>query len=833
MRTLSALGVRNFRHGFARLSLTAIGITLGVAVLFAVLVTNASTNRAIDRLYGGGGDQRGVAVESVGAYGGDVPADVLAKAAALDGVDGAWGGVWFNVPLPGRDRNGEQRQAGVNGFVEARKPKVAERGAGGITNKGRPPAPGADEIALPDALSRELHAGLHETVVLRTPSGPATLTVTRIMSRKDGKPNDARAFVTSVETARRLAGKGEVFTYAYLTLVRGVDPGVWTAAHADALGPDVRLRANADPGENEFRRLTDAIQGGFAATAAIALFVGAFLIFLTLSMTVIERTRTYGTLRALGASRRQVRRLVVSEGLVLAVIASLAGLPLGFLASVALIRLSAGLYGIPQPRIVVTPAAALVSFGLGVLVTMIATLVPARRAAKLTPVAAIAGSYLEGTRIGRAWILGAAMFGTGLAISLFPRSAAFQAGGILILFGAVLLMPLVTRPVSRVVGGVTRRAARGVGDVGVMHLAKERSRSAYTLSLVMVVLAMVSLLATVKESYTRAMERAFRRNAGAALSVWAPQGVTAATRTTIATTPGIAELTPMAWGETNLADGTRVGLFVIEPRTFFGMQGFPWVHGNDDEAERALERGGSVLVPHSLVVRKGLRPGGTVILGTKTGRRTFRIAGTFTTIEPLARVVIGAADGARFFDFGEPRGFGVRLSRGAHAQQVAATLKQRVGSGLFVNVARENQNRLRGLLRRYFRLFTALVLVSAVVGLLGLANTLAMSVLLRTREIGVLRAIGTHRRQLAAMILVESSTLCCVALVVALPLGWLLSVMLLRTWGTALGIAVPFAYPPTLVPLVALVALAIRGAAALAPARRAGRVDPVVALRTD
>ena len=131
----------------------------------------------------------------------------------------------------------------------------------------------------------------------------------------------------------------------------------------------------------------------------------------------------------------------------------------------------------------------------------------------------------------------------------------------------------------------------------------------------------------------------------------------------------------------------------------------------------------------------------------------------------------------------------------------------------------------------YFRLVYAVLFVAGTMGLLGLGNTLAMSVMRRTREIGVLRAIGTHRRQVWGLVLVESATLALVALALALPLGWLLSVTILRASLSTLGVVVAYRQPGPVVPVIGALALLTAAVAAVAPARRAARVEPVAALR--
>ena len=829
MRTLGALGPRSFRRNAGRYVLTAVGIALGVGVVFGILLTNESITHTLDRQFGGG-DPHLVSVSPAGALGGDVPSSLLDKAAKLPGVAWAYGSIGFSAPLDG----GHDSVYVYSG--------ISRRGAATPTTTrsgeqpklhGHMPKTDSDEIVVGGGgLVDLLHARIGQPITLTTPTGPRSFPVSGIF---EYKRKDTRAGLSATGAAvRRATGRGDVFDAFTIELGKGVDRTKWVSQYATALGREVRV-AGGNVGLENLRNLYDTLKGGFAGLALVAMFVGAFLVFLTLSMVVIERTRLYGTLRALGAGRAQVVRVVVGEALLLGVVSTIAGLVLGLALGAGLLAFTARLYGIRQPAFVVPPQAWVEALAIGVLVTVGAALVPAVRASRLSPVEAIRGSFADDRRLSRSWVAGAGLLASGLALAQAHTRAVIEASSPVILLGAVLLTPLVTRPVARVAGRLTRRLAPGLGDIGVMHLVKERTRSAYTLALVMIVLALVLAIGGVHRSYRATQEQSLARALPADLAVSAGQRVDASYVQRVATTPGVRAVTELRFGDAQVLGrhGVHVFLTVIDPATFFAVQPVPWSEGSDAAARRALEAGDAVLVPEGLARLVGAGLGGRISMQTATGPHRFRVAGIYPSNDSQQRVTVGLADARRYFNAGDANVLAVRVRPGADVTTVGHAIEQRMASsgGAFVRPTSVDKARFRKSLDDYFRLAYAVLLVVLVMGLLGLGNTLAMSVVRRTREIGVLRAVGTHRSQVRQLMLVESATLTLVALVLAVPLGWLLSAVILRSSEGVLNVVIPYKQPWPWVPAVAVLAVVSAGVAAIAPARRASRVEPVTALR--
>ena len=203
------------------------------------------------------------------------------------------------------------------------------------------------------------------------------------------------------------------------------------------------------------------------------------------------------------------------------------------------------------------------------------------------------------------------------------------------------------------------------------------------------------------------------------------------------------------------------------------------------------------------------------------------VAGIYPTNDGFKNVTVGLPDARRYFNAAEANALAVRLTPTADPHAVSNAIQTKMRGGAFVRMTSVDKARARKSLNDFFRLIYAVLFVAGTMGLLGLGNTLAVSVVRRTREIGVLRAIGTHRRQVWGLVLVESATLALVALALALPLGWLLSVTILRSGTATLGVVVAYRQPWPMVPVVGALALVSAALATLAPARRAARVEPV------
>jgi putative ABC transport system permease protein len=834
---LSVLGARTIRRRLTRFALTALGVSLGIAVLFAVLITNATITAGLEG-YLATNDVPQVTIQPVGGYDTDLQRSVVDAAARLPDVVDVSGGTGVEVRIPGAGPD-KDRVYLYGGFLRtgrARPPHHTPRGSD-LVLKGRAAADGKDEVVISDAIARQMHADVGATVEFIGPQGALRMLVVGRNVRRDGKPDDNRFASTSYPTASRLAARGEVVSYGNIRLAKGTDGVRWTNAHRRELGPSVQLGGSTNQYATVFRNALETGRAALAGLAGIALFVSGFLIFLTLSVTVAEATPIHGTLRALGASRSQVRRTVLADALVLVALAIPLGIVLGLVGAVGTIGLTRSAFGLPSLKMSVPPAAAAVSVAVGIVVTLIAAVLPARRAASVAPVVAMRGGAAPRVGIGRLWVIGVAMIAAGLGVVAISSQKRVDVGSILILFGAVMVVPALMAPVAAVAGFFTRRAARGVGHIGVLYLRKEPRRSAYILGLVMVVLAMVFAAGSVHLSMHRSMVNSISQEFPADLAVVAADRLDGAAIAQVAATPGVRGYAAV-WrtATTEREPGTSgVDLTIIEPEKFFAIQGFTWADGDNVSARGALQRGGAVLAPDSIARAQRLHRGSAVVLETSTGTRRFTVAGVYRSFQSFAPFFMSLEDGRSSFKVNAPSALAVAVTPGRPPAAVKAAIEGRANAGslLFVRVTSVEKARIVKGQTQFFQLVYAIVLIAVIMGMLGVTNTLAMAVLRRTREIGILRAVGTERRQLRRMALVESATVALSGLVLAIPLGLLLSYTVLQTVTRTLGTVVAYTYPWPMFAAVAPLALVVAVASSIVPGRHAARVDPARVLRFD
>jgi putative ABC transport system permease protein len=838
LRRLNSVSVRNLSRRKGRYALTASGIALGVAVLFAVQIMSGATNQALDRAIEGGRGKADVYVGPVGNFDSTLAPGTVDRVRALPDVTFVNAGLGFRTALSKpdvtRDVDEMPNIAFVAGVDLASDMKVHDY----VLRDGKLFATGADEIILGRRIAERLEVGVGDDVLIAAPTGSLPLRVVGILNSEGvGNANNGELGYTSLPVAQRFLAQPNALNGIDVVLADGVDVKQWIKTNQAALGDNLALTdaANSDAG---FRSFVDAVNGAMTLGSAIALFVGGFLIFLTFSLAVAERTRTYGTMRALGALPKQVRRVVVTEAALLGLASGVVGLLLGYGLAALALGLVQNLLYVVVPGLGLPLGPAVFSVAVGVIISVIAAWLPGRRAAALSPVAAMREGSVPDDKAGKP-VLGGILVGLGMVlVFVLPAgNGARLLPTLLVLFGSVMLVPVILGPLARVLGALTRRLARGVGAIAVMHLVKQRSRSAYTLALVMVVLAMIFAIGTSNVSMSRTIDKVVERQAGGSIQVGAPGALDPGVEGELKAIDGVAATTALRFGVVDIAEeGAQSNQFftVLDPATYFDIASFPWVEGDDASVREAFTRGGAVALPEPAAIRIDKEVGDTVKIRTNQGIRPFTLAAIYAQVGNNIGPAFGVKDAA-LFGAGRPNAFLLKAGSGVDPEQLRHTIIERLGSKyqLEVQTTARIKQAAHAQLQGFFGLAYALLFVAALVGVLGLANTMVVSVLSRTREVGVLRSTGALRRQARGMVLVEASTLALVAYVISLPLGWLLSTGIIVSQRATLGFSIDYVFPFGLVPALILLSLFVAGIASLVPMRRIGRLQIVEALRFD
>jgi putative ABC transport system permease protein len=688
-----------------------------------------------------------------------------------------------------------------------------------------------DEIVIDKASADD--AGYHpgDIVTVLTKQAPRELRIAGIarFGSNDSPAGATAVLFTDTTATELLAAPGQADAIA-VTADPGVSQSDVAAAIRSAVGSDVEVITGAELiSENQDALAKDFVEFETIALvfAIVAVFVGAFIINNTFSITVAQRTRELATLRAIGASSRQVQRSVLVEAFVIGALASGAGLAAGVGVAAGLRWLmSAFGFDMPDGPTVISSNAMLLSFAVGVLVTMLSAWLPARRAARIAPIAALRDVSVDRSAgSGRRAVVGGAITAIGVAAlmaGLGGEVALVGIGALTTFVGVAVLGPVVSRPFAAALGLPLRM--RGLsGRLASQNAMRNPKRTARTASSLMVGVGLVGFIAvfaaSAKTSMAGSLESDFTGTHIIESGSWDnAAGVSAELANELRSTPGVdvvsqARMTPA------IVDGSATdSLYAFDAATvddvfmlgsIEGDVGSMGADGIAVSADRADDEGwtlGSdvpVTFPSgdtSLVVR-AIYTGGTDWVGPMfIGLDALRANGG----EELDHRVYVAGDETAI-------------------EQVASSYASAdvLDKDGFLDVVSEEIDTMVGL-------FTALLMLAVVIALLGITNTLALSIFERTREIGLLRAVGMHRSQVRSTVRWESIIIAVFGTTLGLAVGVFFGWALVKGMADE-GIDTLTVPVGTLLAVTAIAAIA--GAlAAVMPARRAARLDVLRAL---
>ncbi len=855
-----ALVLRGFTQRKLRVALTAVAIALGVALMAGTYILTDTINQTFAGIFQTANRGHDVVITPNKPFGSKrvpispITEQALAQVRRTPGVAQAAGSIFSVGTLLSLDGK-RLSTGGAPAFVASEVPKRFE--SFDVVH-GRFPA-NADEVAIDEATAERENLKVGEQMLVAGAAPAKRYTIVGIMKFAGGQSfGGASAALLTLAEAQRVAGELGRYDEIDVAAAPGVTPSELRDRVRAVLPATMEVRTGAAQAATETSELESNLS--FLRTfllvfAYVALFVGAFIIFNTFSITVAQRTREFGLLRTLGASRRQVMQSVVFEGLLLGLGGSALGLVGGIALAPALDRLFKAFGAdLPDSSTVLETRTVVVSLLVGTSVTVLAGLSPALRATRVPPLAAMR----EGVEIPRRQAITRGRHAVPILLALVLLRlvlaiAQGESAGTITIVAAVGLVLLLVRLRQRARGPryrVTRALARAIGGLvawrGITgRLARENAvrqpgRTLVTAAALTIGLALVTFVAVLADGTKATIDQAVDRSFAGNLIVensqaGNEQGVPALVAPALRRVPGVATVTPIAFtiGELHGISG-NASITAIEPSTFVHAYRVEWKQGSNATL-LGLAGNGTVLTK-GYASAHHLKVGETVSVLTPTDHRisltvlgiandNARLLGDLTISLPLARTAFGQREDALDFVSYLPGAGNGQVQPAVNG--MLASYFPEARSRTAAQFKQDQANQVNTLLA----LIYVLLALSVIVSLFGIVNTLILSIYERTRELGMLRAIGTSRRQVRQMIRYESVITALIGGLFGLIIGVIGAILVTTLALSGSGYVQAF---PVGTLLILLIVAALAGVlAAQLPARRAARLDVLGALAAE
>ncbi|MGA5560330.1 ABC transporter permease [Streptomyces platensis] len=864
--------LRNVLAHKARLLMTALAVLLGVAFVSGTLVfgdttanafRNASTQSLKDvavSVQDAQTSEADPAAVSPTQGSGDRMATVLDtalahKIRALPGVASVRATVNGQATLAGKDGRPVNADSSWQNLATNYLPGKDGKDSRFPLKEGRGPS-GHGELALDAKTARQAGYRLGDTVRLATDGPALTKKLVGIVGSDDPRVTAGGTLTLfDTATAQKLFLTPGHFHEIAVAAKPGTDDRELTSK-VQALLPEKGAIATSgtDLAAQQSRQIvenTTSLTKTLLAFAGVALFVGVFIIANTFTMLVAQRSREIALLRAVGASRRQVVRSVLIEAALVGLAASAAGFALGLgIATAMRPLLSMSGAELPDGPLVISPTATLASLALGVVVTVLAAWLPSRKAAKIAPVEVLSSAGLAppARSLKVRNVLGTLLTGLGVAVMLYVSTLKASKesnlmiamlGSALTLCGMIVLAPLLSRPLITLAGKVTTRFFGVSGKLAQQNALRNPRRTAATASALMIGLALITGLTVGGHSAQRALDEEATQGLAADYKVSnsATRGLDTTAADKIAKLPGVAAAAPVASANLD-AQGTFATITGTDPNAFGNAVELHFQSGSLHDVGP-----GKIAVSDEFAQQAGLHVGDTIDADMSTNegtateskankkkltvvgvyaktRAAYDALGTVADVLPTTGTTTGTLDNVL-----------VKAEPGK-AAGLEPKIRQALGNSPLLKV--QNQEQIitadSGSLTTILNMMYGLLAMAVVIAVLGVINTLAMSVFERTREIGMLRAIGLDRAGIKQMVRLESVVISLFGALLGIGTG----IFLAWSAGSMTTSSMPLyemALPWAKLGLFLALALLIGVLAAMWPAHRAARLNMLRAIQ--
>lgn len=832
--------LRNVLAHKARLLMTVLAVMLGVAFVSGTLVFTDTFGSAYKNKSAKSFDHVSVAIkpDSADDREGEQPRltdALLTKAKKLPGAGSALGGVSGFTALADKDGKlvgGEWGTTGANYYPgeNGKDPRYD------FTEGTAPKSAGA--IALDSRTADRTGYEVGDTVRYSTDGPVRTAKVSGIFDTDDGSVVAGGSLVVfDNDTARKALGKkGMAYDEIDVKAAAGTSETALKSAVEKIVPKDTTVETGARLKADQDRMIeqnTSSMSQVLLIFAGIALFVGIFIIANTFTMLVAQRTKELALMRAIGASRRQVTRSVLIEAFVVGLVAAVAGFALGIGVAVGLESLmNAGGASLPDGPLVIGPTTIVTALLIGVVVTMLAAWLPGRRAARIPPVAAMNSVHATPTTRGLVVrnTIGSLIVALGVVMLFMEDNYAKAGGAGVILVGVIVLTPLLSRPFIAAAGpllkpfGVTGKLAR-------LNSVRNPRRTASTASALMIGLTLITAMTVVAVSMGNAINKMATDalKADYAVSMANVQPLTPKVHDKLAELPEVEASSALrsTYGE---ADGGSTQITGVDPKSFGKLVGLDFTSGS-----LAGLKGDAAVIDKQLSEDTGLKTGDTLPVKFDDDGRTVRlkVAGVYQQNEMINGLFTPTSVVNPHMSKIVDQQLLLKMKGGTSDKAEDAVVKA-LGDNPAIKIQDKDDisEEVGGAINLMLNMLYGLLAMAILVAVLGVINTLAMSVFERKHEIGMLRAIGLDRAKIKQMVRLESVVISLFGAVLGVGLGLFLG------WVAGDSIAgtvktYTMEVPVGRIVIFLAIAAVVGVLAAVWPARSAARLNPLQAIKSE
>ncbi|MGH3023845.1 MAG: ABC transporter permease [Gaiellaceae bacterium] len=852
---LRGLGGRKLRA-----TLTALAIILGVAMMSGTYVLTDTIDSAFSKIfddsYAGtdvvvSGEGAEISFQGIQADAPPVDESLVEEVAALPNVEAASGGVYdeLNTKIIGSDGEAINTQGAPSlGFGIETGPEVDRFNPLDLVEGTW--ADGDGQVVIDAGTADREDYAVGDTISISTLQPKQDFEVVGIAKFGEVDSLGSATFaIFDLQTAQTLLDREGQVDEISVAGVEGTTPEQLINEIQPILPENAQVRtadAEAQDDKDEISEFTSFIQYFLLAFAGIALFVGAFVIFNTLSITVAQRTREFATMRTVGASRRQVLWSVIVEALTIGILASIIGLFAGFGLAIGLNEVFKALeLELPTANMVFATRTIVVSLLVGTIITLIAGLFPAIKATRVPPIAAVREGYtLPPGRFHRftpyiaVLVIGLSLFLLGYSMFKDDLDTASRllsiAGGVILLFvGIAMISSHLVRPLAAVVGWPARMIGGAAGKLARGNSVRNPGRTAATSAALMIGIALVTFVAVLANGMKASNREAIEDQVIADYVVTAQDGFSpfvAAAGDAVEESPE-AELVANVRSDLGKVGENSTYITGINPETILETYRFDWKEGDDSVASGLGENG--AIVDANFAEDNDIAVGDTITILIPSGETLEQEVMGLYEPPPFYPLLGGVSITKDRFDsvYERPRNqFTFINVAGGPNDATTASLEEAVAAFPDANV----QTREAWITQQdedfnqFLTMLYILLTLSVIVSIFGMVNTLVLSVYERTRELGMLRAVGMTRRQARRMVRHESVITALIGAALGLPLGIFLAALVTQALRE---FDVRFSIPWDQLVFFAIIAVIVGILAAIMPARRAAKLNVLRALQ--